>query len=104
MTGARFITPAELEKMMSSAQEFELLDVRSRSEFRSGHIIHAKSMPGEEMDRRSDDLAIGRKLVIYCRTGRRCLLALPKLTEKGHPDILILEGGLDGWPGVLVKE
>jgi rhodanese-related sulfurtransferase len=105
MTGARFITPAELEGMMSSVgEEFDLLDVRSRSEFRSGHISHAISMPVGELDRRSDDLPPGKKLVIYCRTGRRCLLAVPMLAEKGHPVVLILEGGLERWPGVLVTE
>jgi rhodanese-related sulfurtransferase len=105
MTVARFITPAELERMMSLAEEeFELLDVRSRSEFHSGHISHATSMPVEELDKRSDDLPIGRKLVIYCRTGRRCLLVLPLLGEKGHREVLILEGGLERWPGVLVTE
>jgi rhodanese-related sulfurtransferase len=106
MTGARFITPAELESLMSQTEkcEFELLDVRSRSEFHSGHISHAVSMPVDELEKLSAYLPQGKKLVIYCRTGRRCLKALPLLTKKGHNEVLILEGGLEHWPGSLVTE
>jgi rhodanese-related sulfurtransferase len=106
MTGARFITPAELEILMSQAEEGELdlLDVRSRSEFRSGHISHAVSMPVEELENRYGELAHGKKLVIYCRTGRRCMKVLPLLAEKGFRDVLILEGGLEHWSGSLVTE
>jgi phage shock protein E len=106
MTGARFITAAELERRMQQVENGGciLLDIRSPAEFRSGHIRHAVSMPVEELEKRSDELVDGKELVIYCRSGRRCLLVLPLLAQKGLREVLVLEGGLERWPGILVIE
>ena len=106
MTGGRFIEPKELESLMPNVQKGEclLLDVRSTTEFRSGHIRHALSMPVEEIGKRSNELGNEKILVIYCRSGKRSLRALSLLNEIGHGDILILEGGLERWSGDLVTE
>ena len=82
MTGARFIGPPELEALMPMIEKGEciLLDIRSPAEFRSGHIGHARLIPAEELERRVEELDKSKTLVIYCRSGKRCLRALPVLT------------------------
>jgi rhodanese-related sulfurtransferase len=106
MTGTKFITAKELEQMMPMIVKGEcvLLDIRTASEFRSGHIIHAILMPVEELEKRSAELTGTKKMVIYCRTGKRCHRALPILNEKGHNDIMVLEGGLEKWSREIVRE
>ncbi|MGD0818391.1 MAG: rhodanese-like domain-containing protein [Methanomassiliicoccales archaeon] len=106
MTGVRFISPTELERLLSMFEkgEFLLLDIRSVAEFRSGHIRNARSIPVEELEKRSHELDRCKRLVIYCRTGKRCLRALPLLVEKGHGEVLVLEGGTERWPGGLVSD
>ncbi len=106
MTGARFIGPAELGRLMPMIENGEclLLDIRSPAEFRSGHIRHATAIPVEELERRVEELDGRKMLVIYCRTGKRCLRALPVLKLAGHGEVLVLEGGVEYWPGDLVKD
>jgi rhodanese-related sulfurtransferase len=106
MTGARFIAPSELERLMPMIEKGEcvLLDIRSPAEFRSGHIRHATAMPLEELESRVAELDEHKMLAIYCRSGKRCLRALPVLTVSGRGEVLVLEGGLEHWPGDLVKD
>ena len=106
MTGARFITSPELERLMPMIEKGEciLVDIRSLSELHSGHIRHARLMPVEELERRVKELDKSKMLVIYCRSGKRCLRVLPVLTVGGRPEVLVLEGGLGRWPGSLVND
>jgi rhodanese-related sulfurtransferase len=105
MTGARFIAPSELERLMPMIEKGEcvLLDIRSPAEFRSSHIKHATAMPLEELESRVEELDGRKILVIYCRSGKRCLRALPVLASAGHGDVLVLEGGMEHWPGDLIN-
>ena len=106
MTGARFIATSELERLLPMVEKGEclLLDIRTVSEFRSGHIRYARLIPVDEIERRSEELDRSKKLVIYCRSGKRCQRALSVLSEKGHQEVLVLEGGLERWRGDLVKD
>ncbi|HEY3420503.1 MAG TPA: rhodanese-like domain-containing protein [Methanomassiliicoccales archaeon] len=106
MTGARFIMPAELERLMPMIEKGEclLLDIRSSAEYRTGHIASAMLMPVEELEKRAEELDRRKPLVIYCRTGKRCLRVLPLLTGGDQGELLILEGGLERWPGRLVSD
>jgi rhodanese-related sulfurtransferase len=106
MTGARFIAPSELERLMPMIEKGEclLLDIRSPAEFRSGHIRHATAIPVEELEGRAKELDGRKVLVIYCRSGKRCLRALPILTASGRGEVLVLEGGTEHWPGDLVND
>ncbi len=105
MSGARFISPSELENLMPKVEmgEFVLLDIRTTREFRSGHIRCARSIPVEELESRSGELDKEKGLVIYCRTGKRCLRAM-SLLDKDHLEILILEGGLERWKGSIIGD
>jgi rhodanese-related sulfurtransferase len=105
MTGAKFITPDELIRLMPAIQKGEclLLDIRSPAEFRAGHIANAMLVPLEEIEKGTDNIERGKPLVIYCRTGKRCLRALPALTGRGR-EVIVLERGLERWPGRLVYE
>ena len=106
MTGAKFIAPVDLENIMPMVERGEcvLLDIRSASEFRSGHIRYAKLLPVDELEKRIGEIDPGKTLVIYCRSGRRCMAALPILNRNGHGEVLILEGGVERWPSGLDKD
>jgi rhodanese-related sulfurtransferase len=71
------------------------VDVRSRSEFESGHVPGAKNIPLDELMGRMDELeGVGGPLVLYCRSGNRSGMALHILKEAGW-DNLYNGGGLD---------
>ncbi len=106
MTGARFITPAELDALMPMIEKGDctLLDIRTQPEFRSGHIKHATLIPVEELEKRVTELDRGKSLVIYCRSGKRCLRGLQILVGNGIGGVMVLEGGLERWHGVQVHD
>ena len=71
------------------------IDVRSKSEFESGHIAGAKNIPLDEIGYRMDELeGISGPLVLYCRSGNRSGMALHILREAGL-DNLYNGGGVD---------
>jgi rhodanese-related sulfurtransferase len=81
-----------------------LLDIRSAGEFHSGHIRYARLIPVEELEKRVSELDRDKKLVIYCRTGKRCIRALPVLAQDRIEEVMVLEGGIERWPGGLVTD
>lgn len=54
--------------------EVVLVDVRPATEYRSGHIPDAVSIPLEELEERISELPAGTDIVAYCR-GPYCVLA-----------------------------
>ena len=48
-----------------------LLDVRTASEFRSGHIEGAVNIPVDQVARRVGELPKATPIVLYCRSGSR---------------------------------
>jgi len=51
-----------------------LIDVRPVEEYRQGHILSARSVPLEELERRLADLPADREIIAYCR-GPYCVFA-----------------------------
>jgi rhodanese-related sulfurtransferase len=56
-----------------------VVDVRPFEEFVQGHILHARSIPLAELERRLAELPTDREVVAYCR-GPYCLLSDEALT------------------------
>ena len=71
-----------------------LLDVRSASEFRSGHLPGALNIPHTELRQRLGEIPRGHSLLVYCASGFRSYLALRLLRQNGWPDVRSLSGGL----------
>lgn len=91
------IGPAELRKRMKKG-EVTVLDVRPESEYRSGHIPGALSVPAGEVKRRLAEIPRDRPVVAYCR-GPYCLFtieALDMLRRHGY-QVLRLPGGMPEW-------
>lgn len=75
-----------------------VLDVRPASEYRTGHIPGAISVPLAELERRLGELPKRREIVAYCR-GPYCVLALEavgRLRARGYRAVR-LEDGVPDW-------
>lgn len=86
------ISISELASMLRSDSPPLLIDVRERSEPVEGHI-GGLWMPMQELFHSPPSLSEGQRVVVYCRTGRRSLLAARFLLDR-YPsvDIRSLEG------------
>jgi phage shock protein E len=61
-----------------------LLDVRSKSEFSSGHLSGAKNIPVQELGARLGELPPkATTIVVYCHSGARSAAAASKLKKVG---------------------
>jgi len=88
-------------------------DVREENEFATGHVEGAVNLPltllidvpKEEGEAFAEELFPDKAapLMVYCRSGRRSVLAAEALQEFGYEDIRDM-GGLSGWPYGTVND
>ncbi len=87
------ITVATLHAQSSQAQ---LIDVRSPSEFASGHIPGAVNIPLDQIESRLADLSSATPIVLICQMGKRARMAAG-LLEPCQLHLSVLEGGTSAW-------
>jgi len=70
------LAPLDRRAMLAKARAGEviLIDVRPASEYATGHLPNARSMPLDELKRRLAELPRGTEIVAYCR-GPFCMFA-----------------------------
>ena len=93
------ITPADVVKMLLKDSSVVLLDVRTKSEFdEDGHLKGAILIPIQELQDRINELdfAKSKKIIAYCRSGRRSGIATSLLQSKGF-SVVNLDGGIVRW-------
>lgn len=75
-----------------------LVDVRSGTEFASGHIPGAVNIPMDQIEARLDDLGLNLNLpiVLICQSGKRARMTAG-LLEPCQRQITVLEGGTEAW-------
>ena len=93
------ITAEEANRIMTEADNFILLDVRTLAEFQEMRIDGAILIPYNELAAKAaEELPDKNTLIlIYCRSGRRSALAAEILLELGYY-VLYDFGGIIDWP------
>lgn len=93
------ITAAELGQRIRSGPAPYILDVRTREEFESGHIPGAVNISHDELPARLAEITAAKdeEVVVYCRTGRRALIAEDALRKEGFTNVRDLRGSIQAW-------
>ena len=91
------ISTSELEAKLK--EPIQLLDVRTPTEFRKGHIKNAKKIPLTEIG--SYTPATKETLYVICHSGVRSKMAAKKLKKKGY-DVINVRGGMIAWTGETI--
>jgi len=94
------ITVDELKAKMDRGENINLVDVREPHEFAEGYIAGGKLVPlgkvqtmqVEELEDMKDE-----EVIVYCRSGRRSMMACMMLDTLGFKDTYNLEGGILAW-------
>lgn len=91
--------PVDLAQRLQQANPPLVLDVRTPAEFADGHIPGALLIPHDQLEQRLVELdgAREREIVLYCRSGRRSLLAENVLREHGFSRLRQLDGSWQAW-------
>lgn len=98
-SGESSISQADLAERIGARRAPVILDVRTASEFRSGHIPGAINIPFNELSWRLGALDAGgdREIVVYCERGGRAMAAASELRRSGFSTVLPLQGGMSAW-------
>ena len=91
------ISQAELSDRIGTRSAPLIIDVRTRSEFNSGHIPGAVNIPHDELPGRLGELESGQEIVVYCERGGRSTAAASALRGAGFSTVLHLEGDMGAW-------
>ena len=88
-----------LKRLEQKDPDLVVLDVRTADEFAAGHVPGARNVSHELLASRIDELATARdkQVVVYCRSGRRTLLAEDVLRKAGFKRLGHLEGDFLAW-------
>jgi rhodanese-related sulfurtransferase/rubrerythrin len=95
----KVISPQEARALLDSDAkgDYILLDVRQPEEYWDIHIPGAKLIPLAELEQRQGELDRDKKIITYCRSGRRSMGASVILCGLGFKDVLNIRGGISDW-------
>jgi rhodanese-related sulfurtransferase len=89
-------------KEMIDRGEVYILDVRTQEEYASGHIngstlLAVQDIPKQDLNVKLKDIPKDRKILVYCRSGRRSAMASGILAENGYAQVYNMKGGITEW-------
>lgn len=92
------VSVVDMEEALT-ADNVQLIDVRTKAEFASGHIKDAKNIvyQGADWDKQVASLDKDKPVYVYCAKGGRSARCASKLEEAGFTKIFDLDGGVTKW-------
>jgi hydroxyacylglutathione hydrolase len=91
------ISAQELSARLSAKSPPFVLDVRTESEWSSGHIDGALHIHGGVLKERYDEVPRDRPIAVICGTGYRGSIAASFLKSNGYDDVSNVLGGMTAW-------
>jgi molybdopterin/thiamine biosynthesis adenylyltransferase/rhodanese-related sulfurtransferase len=93
------VSVRQLKEMLDRGEPLDLIDVREPTEYEIVSIPGARLVPkGEFLSGRAlGDLPQNKRVVLYCKTGRRSAEALAVVKGAGFADAVHVGGGVVAW-------
>jgi adenylyltransferase/sulfurtransferase len=92
------ITATELNDLIKSNSEVQIIDVREPHEYEIAKIPNTKLIPLGEVVSRVKEIDPSRTAIIHCKAGGRSAKAIEALQNAGFTGKLInLKGGITAW-------
>lgn len=91
----RYIKEVNLNEI--NLKDYTVVDVRSRREFREGHINGALNIPLPEVKRNIEKYVPNKekKILVCCSSGTRSKKAIETMENLGYKELYNLKGGLE---------
>ena len=109
MEEARQVIPEapveEVKTRLDRGEQWTLLDVRERDEYREGHLEGALSLPRGFLEIRVEETVSEKNtpIIAYCAGGVRSLMAARTLKEMGYENVMSMTGGYTAWKNAGYK-
>ena len=92
------LSPVEFNRILKLNSKVVLIDVRTKKEFKKGHIKGALlAENSKKLYALIDSLGKSKVYLLYCDCGERSIDAGKMIYDKYQISICSLEGGLDKW-------
>jgi len=92
------ICVADLARILTNEDHFELIDIRTAGEIERGVLPGAKTLPMHLVPLKLSYFSQSpRQIVIYCRTGSRSAQVCRFLNQQGINNVISLRGGIVRW-------
>lgn len=98
------VAPEEVKENIGK-KEVLILDVRTKDEFKDGHIQSAKNISVETLESRLKEIESykDKTVMVYCHSGMRSSRAAGILKHNGFMDVKNMKGGIMNWRFPTVK-
>lgn len=100
----RSVTLLTQEEFIEGYRKAQLIDLREREVFKTGHILGARNLPLSQLNTRMKELRKDKPIYLYCANGTRSGRAALTLKRKGYNEIYMLSGGFKKWTGKIKTE
>lgn len=92
------ITPDAFLALPKSGEDAPfVLDVRTPEEYVAGHVPGAVNIPHDQLATRLAEVPKDKDVVLYCRSGRRAVMAGEVLASNHYTRLQHLEGDILAW-------
>ena len=91
------LSSAVLRDIVVRQGDTVLVDVRAYSEYKSGHIGDAVSIPVADLRTRYEELDSAAETIVYCSSGNRSSLGASMLAQRGFTNVKNAAGGVTGY-------
>jgi hydroxyacylglutathione hydrolase len=87
----------DLKQRLDRKEKLTVLDVRTESEWNSGHIGGAIHIHGGKLEEHFGDVPRDRPVAVVCGSGYRASIAASFLQRNGYEDVSNVVGGMSAW-------
>lgn len=91
------VTVEQAKSMVEAGPLLVILDVRTQTEYDSGHIRNARLMPLSQLEHLLEELDKNRKTLVYCFLGEQSIIACQILVANNFTNVYNLFNGLSAW-------
>ncbi|MDH7596043.1 MAG: NosD domain-containing protein [Candidatus Bathyarchaeota archaeon] len=91
------VSVEQAKTMIETDPSLVVLDVRTQTEYETGHIRNARLMPLSQLESRLGELDKNRKTLVYCLLGDLSTTACQILVDNNFTNVYNLLNGLEAW-------
>lgn len=76
-----------------------ILDVRTPEEYQKDHLENARllDIKSKDFEEKLEKMDKDKDYIVYCRVGRRGMIALDLMKKHGYKNVMNITGGIEKW-------
>ena len=102
--GRRSATIISEDEFKAGMKKAQVIDVREKNEFDSGHILGARNIPFTVLTNSFSAFRKDQPIYLYDTRKSLSIRAANKLRKEGFTNVYILKEGYEGWSGMTKKK